>query len=855
MASSTQLFYRLWQEETVRERFFELLSKEDICAVRVANSACCNLVTRRLFVRIGLTFTPNTFTNPHRIQALSRIGHHIEHLNFTFPHSNATFLPPLIHPQTGQEILFLYNPHTSMASALTKPKYGNSELGDILTQQYPPLFHAASNVPSFINAMKHMTNMRHLTIKTPGQEPSERYRRDIVDYALISLRISVERAPLTKLTKLSLSGVHPSSFNYLRHKPGFGALPSAALRWRQIRKLYISVESWDFYGPAPGLDHLKIIDDYIRDFAPRLEKFSFTWLGRKGPCPIALSGDPLFAAPRDTKKLFNEVTSPMSPLPPKPLRHPLVMPKLRCMAVRNATMNAPQLKGLVTSHRDTVREFDFDNVALIRGSWDDALGPLVDKEKGGSPDSWSRKSFTPAGSHTRPGTSRSNTSTGSAVANSAEDEAVTPSSAAAEASRELFEVDLEGMVFGGANDVDNFEAGVEEWARGVTAVAASAPASNDKVDDYDDGGLASDIEAAKQASKGFTTTLRKRRLRKKRRHHDHDEEDDDDDRKSEKSVEKEKEKNTRRLPILSKSSSKLTLKHSRSRSDETPSTKETKGRDRSQSRPRLQRRRRHHRHHSSDDVVPSLPSMPSMPEVVGSDDESYFNNSQHPYYASPGPSTPPPLTRSNSLSSSHSVSPSPSPARSNRGSSRIKISVPILNPDPFPVLLQPTVYDPSAKTGPFVCSIVGEEEHGLYEDDGLSPAQRLIEADMLAEAQEREARSSALKRAREAVMTKLSREFSRKANANGEKIKGSAAVQQVAGIMSIADLPLHPLHTGGNNSSNNMNGSSSNSIGYRIREGLFGRSMANVAECRMDQQRVTMESNGSALVPLIFARS
>lgn len=852
MASSTQLFYRLWQEETVRERFFELLSKQDLCAVRVANSACCNLVTRRLFVRINLTFTSNTFTNPHRIQALSRIGHHIEHLSFTFPHSNATFLPPLIHPQTGQEILFLYNPHTSMASALTRPKYGNSELGDILTQQYPPLFHAASNVPSFINAMKHMTNMRHLTIKTPGQEPSERYRRDIVDYALISLRISVERAPLTKLTKLSLSGVHPSSFNYLRHKPGFGALPSAALRWRQIKKLYISVESWDFYGPAPGLDHLKIIDDYIREFAPQLEKFSFTWLGRKGPCPIALSGDPLFAAPRHSKKLFNEVTSPMSPLPPKPLRHPLVMPNLRCMAVKNATMNAQQVKGLVADHRSTVREFDFDNVALIRGSWDDALGPLVDKEEGGSPDSWSRKSFASAGSNTRPGTSRTNTSAGSAVANSSEDEAVTPSSAAAEASRELFEVDLEGMVFGGVNDVDNFEAGVEEWARGVTAAAASASASNDRLDDYDD--VASDIEAAKQASEGFSTTLRKRRLRKKRRHHDHDEEDE---RKSQKSTEKEKEKSTRHFPGLGKSSSKLTLKHSRSRSDETTSTtpKETKDRERSESRPRLQRRRRHHRHHSSDDALPALPTMPSMPEVVGSDDESYFN-SQHPYYTSPGPSTPPPLTRSNSLSSSHSVSPapSPSPTGNNRGSSRIEISVPLLNPDPFPVLLQPTVYDPSAKTGPFVCSVVGEEDHGLYEDDGLSPAQRLIEADMLAEAQEREARSSALKRAREAVMTKLSREFSRKANANSEKNKGSAAVQQVAGMMSLADLPLHPLHTGGNASSHNVGGGN-NSIGCRIREGLFGKSMANVAECRSDQHRVTMESNDSVLVPLIFARS
>ncbi len=209
-----------------------------------------------------------------------------------------------------------------MASVLARPKYANSELGEILTQQYPPLFHAASNVPSFINAMKHMPNIRHLTIKTPGQDPKERYRRDIVDYALISLRISLERAPLTKLTKLSLSGIHPSALNYLRHVPGFGASPSASRRWRQIRKLYIALESWDFYGPSPGLDHLKILDDYVRGFSQHLEKFTFAWLGRKGPCPLALSGDPLFAPARNTRKLFHEVTGPMSPLPARPSARP-----------------------------------------------------------------------------------------------------------------------------------------------------------------------------------------------------------------------------------------------------------------------------------------------------------------------------------------------------------------------------------------------------------------------------------------------------------------------------------------------------------------------------------------------------
>ncbi|KAH8901015.1 hypothetical protein GQ53DRAFT_2055 [Thozetella sp. PMI_491] len=785
MATIPQAFYCLWQEERIRERLFELLSKEDMCAVRIANSACCNLVTKRLFLRTHLTFTANTFTKPARVQALSRIGHHIEHLTFYFAHSNATFLPPLIHPMTGTEVTFLYNPHISMASVLARPKYANSELGEILTQQYPPLFHAASNVPSFINAVKHMPNMRHLTIRTPGQDPQERYRRDIVDYALISLRISLERAPLTKLTKLSLSAVHPSAFNYLRHTPGFGASPSGARRWRQIRKLYISVESWDFYGPSPGLDHLKIIDDYIRNFAPQLEKFSFTWLGRKGPCPLALSGDPLFTPPRSTRKLFNEVTSPMSPLPARPERKPLVMPRLRYMQVRNATMNAPQLSALVAGHKATVREFDFENVILISGgTWDEALAPLSDQSSSGS-DVWSRHSL--GGSESSFVVPPPSVHSGSASSQC--DELPVASSAAADAaSKELFDVDLEGMVFGGVNDVDALEAGVEEWARGVTAAAheggmpieaiPEAPEEDEgpECDAQDDGGLASDIEAARQASLAFNTKFTKQRIRKKRSRRNYHKEsssnliDDEEDRRSQARSEARSDHSQRR-------------QHSRSRHKHSKSD-ETHGRHSSRQRSTSSRRHRRHKRHHSDEQ----PEVPAMPEVIGSDDESFFR-SRTPYH-------------------------------------KLDISAPILNPDPFPVLLQPTVYDPSTKTG----AVIGTVE--VIPDDGLSTVQRSIEAELLAEAEDAAARMSALKRAKEAVLTKLSREFSRRKPRSAHS-KDSAAV--VAGLSTL-----------------NL-GSCGSSVGLRLREGLFGRSMANVANIVIAPDHRSIESQ-SVLVPLMFSR-
>ncbi|KAI1332550.1 hypothetical protein F5Y16DRAFT_119099 [Xylariaceae sp. FL0255] len=501
MATEVQLFYCLWQDSRIRQTLFEVLSKEDICNVRLASSACCNLVTKQLFVRTHLTFSANTFTRQSRIQALSRIGHYIEHLTFNFPHSNATFLPPLVNPESGREVNFLYTPHTSMGSALERPKFASSGLGEILTSQYPPLFHAASNVPSFIHAMKHFTNMRHLTIKTPGQDPKERYRRDIVDYALISLRIALERAPMEKLNKLTLSSVHPAAFIYLRHVQGFGCTPSAGRRWKQIRKMHINVDSWDFYGPSPGLDHLKIIQDFLNNFSSSLEKLTFTWHGRKGPCPIALAGDPLFAPPRSSQKLFHEVTSLMSPLPPAPSRKPVIFRKLRYLAVRNATLNEAQVADMVASHRHCVREFDFENSVLINdGSWDEALAPLMSNDSHSG--YWTRHSVATITDIPRSHSPR--------TAQDPEDllyDEPEPSAAVAAVAQELLDIDLDSE----DRDDDN-----EKEAENEEDVEEENYSRLDAIDEVEIE-LASDVEAARKASLSFANTLKQRRVTKRRR--------------------------------------------------------------------------------------------------------------------------------------------------------------------------------------------------------------------------------------------------------------------------------------------------------------------------------------------------
>lgn len=527
MASTEQQFLSLLRSDHIKDHLLPHLSTSDLCALRQSSSACCNLLTKHLFTRIHVTFTASTFTKPCRVAALARVGHHVEHLTFYLPHSDGTFLPPLVHPQTGREISFLYTPHTSMGSALTRPKYANTELGDILTQQYPPLFHAATNVPSFINAFRSFANIRHLTVRCPGQNPAERYRRDVVDYALISLRIAVERAPLTNLHKLSLSSLHPSALNYLRHVNGIGSVPSAGRRWKQIRKLHMSIESWDFGGASPGRDHLKVIDDYIRNLAPNLEKFSFSWIGAKGPCPIALSADALFAPPRSSKKLFHEVTSPMSPLPVRPSRLPIHMPVLRYLQLRNTAMNAPQLRHLISAHQKTVKEYDFENVSLTdNGRWDEALAPVSEDR------AWSHSAFAME-------------SQISLVTSESSDDLPSPSAAVEAVSRELLELDI------GAYGFDDDEKTVIEE---LTEDMAS-------------------IHEASEANTGFTTRIRKKK--RSHKHHSHHHEHSRNKRKHSRSASEPDSKSTPPppppLPRSYSSSSQLSSSSSPLRRHRRPS--------------------------------------------------------------------------------------------------------------------------------------------------------------------------------------------------------------------------------------------------------------------------------------------
>jgi hypothetical protein len=316
-----------------------------------------------LFSEVSVDYRSSTFTRPARMAALERIGHHIKDFTFKLSHSAATFLPPLLDPVTGEEVTFVYSPqiHTLHAPGFRAsiPKYGTWEMTDLLTKQYPPLFHAASNVDSFIRAFSAMPHLNHLTISCDGQAPGHRYRRSVVDYALISLRIAVEQAPLKKLDSLSLLPVHPGALLYLRDMMGFGSSPKTRRRWTQIKNLKIHMDSFSC-GPDQPTDHLRLLHSYIQGFTG-LRDFTFCWKGAKGPCPLNLHNEPCMVDQKQTKSNLR----------------PIKLAKLRYMEVENVILDASQVSAFIMEHRHTVTEFNYEETDLRSGTWDEALAPLT----------------------------------------------------------------------------------------------------------------------------------------------------------------------------------------------------------------------------------------------------------------------------------------------------------------------------------------------------------------------------------------------------------------------------------------------------------------------------------------------
>ncbi|EXJ91093.1 hypothetical protein A1O1_04200 [Capronia coronata CBS 617.96] len=375
---SSIAFAKFWRTDLTRECFLSCLSNDDQQSLRLVCKDFAHNVAPVLFKHLQVRFTTNTFSRRARMAALATVGRHVRTLSFVMPHHSDTFLPPILSHGSLEEVSFNYKPRligsrptsSSSSASSASSKYGSWEMNDLLVKQYPPLFHAATNVDAFFQAFSAVPNLRHLLVSCPGQPAGQRYRRDIVDYALISLRMAVETANPLQLETLTLAPIHPAALLYLRSHLSIGASPASSRVWRRIKTLSVEMDSFE-YGRDKPSDHLKILHSYLQTL-PYLEHFRFQWLGDKGPCPLALHVEPCTSRPTslDCSNACPN-TSTKSSFRPLKFRH------LKSMQLCNASLDASQASEFIMTHRKVLHEFQFDHCHLRSGTWDDALAPLT----------------------------------------------------------------------------------------------------------------------------------------------------------------------------------------------------------------------------------------------------------------------------------------------------------------------------------------------------------------------------------------------------------------------------------------------------------------------------------------------
>lgn len=318
------------------------MPKSDLANLRLACHDFSVRAAPALFEHLSITFRPNAFTKPTRRAALDRLGFFVKTLTFKFPHTTETFLPPLVDPETGAEMSFTYTPQLEPPTT-QRPKYGDTDTTEILTRQYPALFHAATNVPAFIRAFSAFVNLQHLRISCPGHEPSSGFRRSIVDYALISLRIAVERNRFNAMRRLTIAPMHPGGLRYLVPHNGYGATPRSAKTWSRIEHLEVHLNSPSGYHECATSPIARLLQTYLRTVKANLLSFTFSWNGQKRLLSI--------------------------------LR--LRFPRIERMHVKNAQASAADISIFVHDHKATLREVEMEDVELTSGTWDDALSPVT----------------------------------------------------------------------------------------------------------------------------------------------------------------------------------------------------------------------------------------------------------------------------------------------------------------------------------------------------------------------------------------------------------------------------------------------------------------------------------------------
>ncbi|TKA62806.1 hypothetical protein B0A55_11248 [Friedmanniomyces simplex] len=147
--SDSGTFLKFWLEDKCRDTFLSHLPKDDLASLRLVGHDFGVRAAPALFSDLSITFKTGTFTRPARLAALDRLGFYVKTLRFSVPHTPETFLPPLVEPDTGEELSFTYTPQVTPCAG--RPKYGdiaNRVGADARAQRNPPP-HKAPPPPRF----------------------------------------------------------------------------------------------------------------------------------------------------------------------------------------------------------------------------------------------------------------------------------------------------------------------------------------------------------------------------------------------------------------------------------------------------------------------------------------------------------------------------------------------------------------------------------------------------------------------------------------------------------------------------------------------------------------------------------
>lgn len=380
--TNSPLFLKFWLADNCREMLLAMLAPNNLVSMRLVCHDFSSRAAPNLFADLAITFRPSTFTKPARVQALSRIGRHVKTLTWNLPRGLDTVLPPVIDPATGAELPFLYKPHVDRladpVAEIKRPRYGTWKMTDLLVKQYPPLFHAATDVPSFIDAMSALPTLEHLKVCCVGAGAGAGMvpptHRSIVDYALMSLRIAVEQAPLPNFRELSLLPIHAGGLLCLHPLLGFEPKAASAKRWGQLRRLTIHMDSFPSHSNQ-STEHLRILHAYLHAFSSCLTRLSFRWTGKRGPSPLSLDGEPCVqpAGSHPSRSRASLAAAAATGSGSMEKMKPLKFRRLQALELGNAAMDAGQVNAFIRRHRSMLSDFKSDDVSLRDGCWDDAL--------------------------------------------------------------------------------------------------------------------------------------------------------------------------------------------------------------------------------------------------------------------------------------------------------------------------------------------------------------------------------------------------------------------------------------------------------------------------------------------------